>query len=140
VKLAQLNRRFGVSFAFSRDLAERQNGSARRDREGQRPEKALLRAQLVGQLKADGEVRVWANRLQIPHGMQTGSPQSSTLPAVHHGEKRPGVIDCAAYAQGLRVATVEIADISESSNTKTDLSGLASTSLTRSCCARFRKN
>ena len=45
--------------------------------------------------------------------MQTGSPQSSTLPAVRHGGKRPGVIDCAAYAQGVRVATVEIADISE---------------------------
>jgi magnesium transporter len=49
----------------------------------------------------------------MPHGMQTDSPQSSTLPAVQHGAKRPGVIDCAAYAQGLRVATVEIADISE---------------------------
>ena len=46
-------------------------------------------------------------------GMQTDSPQSSTLPAAHRGEKRPGVIDCAAYAQGLRVANVEIADISE---------------------------
>ena len=45
--------------------------------------------------------------------MQTGSPQFPTLPAVHHGEKRPGVIDSAAYSQGLRVANVEIADISE---------------------------
>ena len=41
--------------------------------------------------------------------MQTDSPQSSTLQAVHHGEKRPGVIDSAAYAQRLRVANVEIA-------------------------------
>ncbi len=45
--------------------------------------------------------------------MQTVSPQSPTLPEVRHGEKRPGVIDSAAYAQGLRVADVEIADISE---------------------------
>jgi magnesium transporter len=45
--------------------------------------------------------------------MQTVSPQSPTLPEVPHGEKRPGVIDSAAYAQGLRVADVEIADISE---------------------------
>jgi len=45
--------------------------------------------------------------------MQTDSPQSSTLPAVQRGEKRPGVIDSAAYAQGLRVANVEIADLSE---------------------------
>jgi magnesium transporter len=45
--------------------------------------------------------------------MQPVSPQSSTLPEVRHGEKRPGVIDSAAYAQGLRVADVEIADISE---------------------------
>ena len=50
---------------------------------------------------------------KIPHGRQTGSPQSSPLPAVEHGGKRPGVIDCASYAQGERVATVEIADISE---------------------------
>jgi magnesium transporter len=45
--------------------------------------------------------------------MQIGSSQSSTLPAVHHGGKRPGVIDSAAYAQGLRAVNVEIADISE---------------------------
>ena len=45
--------------------------------------------------------------------MKTGSPQSQTLRAADHGEKRPGVIDCASYAQGLRVATVEIADIGE---------------------------
>ena len=45
--------------------------------------------------------------------MQTVSPQSPTLPEVRHGEKRPGVIDSAAYAQGLRVANVEIADIRE---------------------------
>jgi magnesium transporter len=45
--------------------------------------------------------------------MQTDSPQSATLPAVQSGEKRPGVIDSAAYAQGLRVANVEIADLSE---------------------------
>jgi magnesium transporter len=45
--------------------------------------------------------------------MHVDNPQSSTLPAVQHSEKRPRVIDCAAYAQGLRVATVEIADISE---------------------------
>jgi len=43
--------------------------------------------------------------------MQTGSPQSSTT--VRHGEKRPGVIDSAAYALGMRVANVEIADIRE---------------------------
>jgi magnesium transporter len=63
--------------------------------------------------EADDDLRVWANRLQIPYDMQTGSSQSSTLPAVHHGGKRPGVIDSAAYAQGLRAANVEIADISE---------------------------
>ena len=40
--------------------------------------------------------------------MQTGPLQSSAIPAVQHGEKRPGVI-----VQGLRVANVEIADISE---------------------------
>ncbi|HEU4678648.1 MAG TPA: magnesium/cobalt transporter CorA [Terrimicrobiaceae bacterium] len=45
--------------------------------------------------------------------MKTVSPQSPTLPEVRHGEKRPGVIDSAAYAQGVRVADVEIADISE---------------------------
>jgi magnesium transporter len=45
--------------------------------------------------------------------MQTVNPQSPTLPEVRHGEKRPGVIDSAAYAQGLRVANVEIADIRE---------------------------
>ena len=45
--------------------------------------------------------------------MQTGRPKSSAIPAVHHGEKRPGVIDSAAYAQGMRVANVEIADLSE---------------------------
>jgi magnesium transporter len=44
--------------------------------------------------------------------MQTGSSQSpSTLPTIQDGEKRPGVIDSAAYVQGLRVANVEIADI-----------------------------
>lgn len=41
--------------------------------------------------------------------MQTDSPQS-TLPEV---AKRPGVINCASYAQGVRVANVVIADISE---------------------------
>jgi hypothetical protein len=61
--------------------------------------------------------------------MQTGSLQSSSPPAVQHGEKRPGVIDCAAYDPGLRVATVEIGDISEELNTKTDLSGSVCTSL-----------
>ncbi len=45
--------------------------------------------------------------------MQTGRPKSSAIPAVQHGEKRPGVIDSAAYAQGMRVANVEIADLSE---------------------------
>ncbi|HET7237904.1 MAG TPA: magnesium/cobalt transporter CorA [Terrimicrobiaceae bacterium] len=45
--------------------------------------------------------------------MKTVSPQSPILPEVRHGEKRPGVIDSAAYAQGVRVADVEIADISE---------------------------
>jgi hypothetical protein len=45
--------------------------------------------------------------------MQIGSHQSSTLLGVDHGGKRPGVIDSAAYAHGLRVANVEIADISE---------------------------
>ena len=42
--------------------------------------------------------------------MQTDSPQSLTLPEV---PKRPGVINCASYAQGVRVANVVIADISE---------------------------
>src|SRR4249919_3933593 len=41
------------------------------------------------------------------------SDSPSTLPRAHGREKRPGVIDCAAYAHGVRVATVEIADISE---------------------------
>src|SRR6476620_8757883 len=45
--------------------------------------------------------------------MQIGSHQSSTLLGVDHGGQRPGVIDSAAYANGLRVANVEIADISE---------------------------
>jgi magnesium transporter len=42
--------------------------------------------------------------------MQEGIPQSLTLPEV---PKRPGVINCASYAQGVRVANVVIADISE---------------------------
>ena len=42
--------------------------------------------------------------------MQTDSAQSLTLPEV---PKRPGVINCASYAQGVRVANVVIADISE---------------------------
>ena len=42
--------------------------------------------------------------------MQIDSPQSLTLPEV---PKRPGVINCASYAQGVRVANVVIADISE---------------------------
>ena len=42
--------------------------------------------------------------------MQTGIPQSLTLPEV---PKRPGVINCASYAQGVRVANAVIADISE---------------------------
>src|SRR5512145_2621259 len=45
--------------------------------------------------------------------MNTVSPQSPTPPEIRRGEKRPGVIDSAAYAQGVRVADVEIADISE---------------------------
>ena len=42
--------------------------------------------------------------------MKEGIVQSATLPEV---PKRPGVINCASYAQGVRVANVEIADISE---------------------------
>jgi magnesium transporter len=42
--------------------------------------------------------------------MPEDSAPSSILPEV---EKRPGVINCASYAQGVRVANVEIADISE---------------------------
>ena len=42
--------------------------------------------------------------------MQEGIPQSLTLPEV---PKRPGVINCASYAQGVCVANVVIADISE---------------------------
>ena len=42
--------------------------------------------------------------------MQTDSQQSLTLPEV---PKRPGVINCASYAHGVRVANVVIADISE---------------------------
>ena len=42
--------------------------------------------------------------------MQINSQQSLTLPEV---PKRPGVINCASYAQGVRVANVVIADISE---------------------------
>ncbi len=48
-----------------------------------------------------------ANRLK---GMQEDSSPASILPEV---EKRAGVINCASYAQGVRVANVEIADISE---------------------------
>src|SRR4029450_11634191 len=50
-----------------------------------------------------------ANR-RNPDDMQEGSPQSLSLPEV---PKRPGVINCASYAQGVRVANVAIADISE---------------------------
>lgn len=42
--------------------------------------------------------------------MQEGIPQSLTIAEV---PKRPGVINCASYAQGVRVANVVIADISE---------------------------
>ena len=42
--------------------------------------------------------------------METGNP---TSPALAEAPKRPGVINCASYAQGVRVANVEIADISE---------------------------
>ena len=42
--------------------------------------------------------------------MQINSQQSLILPEV---PKRPGVINCASYAQGVRVANVAIADISE---------------------------
>ena len=42
--------------------------------------------------------------------MQINSQQSLTLPEV---PKHPGVINCASYAQGVRVANVVIADISE---------------------------
>jgi magnesium transporter len=42
--------------------------------------------------------------------MHVGIPQSLALPEVR---KRSGVINCASYAQGIRVANVEIADISE---------------------------
>src|SRR5262245_18959010 len=49
-----------------------------------------------------------SNRLQIP--MQINNQQSLILPEV---PKRPGVINCASYAQGVRVANVVIADISE---------------------------
>jgi hypothetical protein len=72
-----------------------------------------------------------------PNDMQEGISQPLTLPEV---PKRPGVINCASYAQGVRVANVEIATSAKSSNTKTDLSGLACSNPMRSCCARFRKN
>ena len=42
--------------------------------------------------------------------MQINSQQSLILPEV---PRRPGVINCASYAHGVRVANVEIADISE---------------------------
>ena len=42
--------------------------------------------------------------------MQINSRQSLTLPEV---PKRPGVINCASYAQGVRVTNLVIADISE---------------------------
>jgi magnesium transporter len=42
--------------------------------------------------------------------MPKAAPESRTLPEV---PKRPGVINCASYAQGVRVANVAIADISE---------------------------
>ena len=42
--------------------------------------------------------------------MQEDTPQSLALP---EAAQRSGVINCASYANGVRVATVEIADISE---------------------------
>jgi L-lactate dehydrogenase len=45
--------------------------------------------------------------------MQSASSQSSSSSTAQQGGKHPGVIDCVSYAQGLRVATVEIAHISE---------------------------
>ena len=42
--------------------------------------------------------------------MHEGIPQSLARPEVR---KRSGVINCASYAQGIRVANVELADISE---------------------------
>jgi magnesium transporter len=42
--------------------------------------------------------------------MRDGIPQPSTPPEV---PKRPGVINCASYAHGVRVANVDVADISQ---------------------------
>ena len=43
-------------------------------------------------------------------------PDISPSPApatVHRGQKRPGLIDCAAYSRGVRIADVAIEDIGE---------------------------
>ena len=48
--------------------------------------------------------------------MPSASSQSSSSSTAQQGGKHPGVIDCVSYAQGLRIATVEIADISEALN------------------------
>jgi magnesium transporter len=44
---------------------------------------------------------------------QTDAPPSAAPTPIRPGEKRPGVIDCGAYARGVRVANLEIGDISE---------------------------
>lgn len=45
--------------------------------------------------------------------MQTDNSPSPAPATVHRGEKRPGLIDCAAYERGVRVADVAIEDIRE---------------------------
>ena len=54
--------------------------------------------------------QLWISGSLTSNNMPEGISQSSTLPEV---SKRPGVINCASYADGVRVANVEIADISE---------------------------
>ena len=50
---------------------------------------------------------------------------------------RSGVVNCAAYEDGVRVADVEVADVHEVlTDARAASSGSACTSRTRSCCAR----
>ena len=69
--------------------------------------------------------------------MQEGIPQSLTIAEV---PKRPGVINCASYAQGVRVANVVIADISEELKHEDRFVWVGLFEPTSSCCAKFKKN
>ena len=69
--------------------------------------------------------------------MQINSQQSLTLPEV---PKRPGVINCASYAQGVRVANVVIADISEELKHEDRFVWVGLFEPDENCCAKSRKN